>query len=89
MKNLEARVAGLEAQAGIGVELPEIIVIMATFVNDEDRDQIQHAGTTSEGREVAIHRKKGESFTDFTERTYELGRSAKTEPGCLPLVWMR
>jgi len=79
-KNLDTRIAHLEAQAGLGHESPTVFIV-GWGPNDEEQ---RHAGCGG----VEIHREPDESVEAFRLRAEQLGRANRQgNNGCV--VWMR
>ena len=80
MQNLDTRIAQLEAQAGIGLETPTVIIV--GFGTDDN--EVHRAGCGG----VEIHREPDESVEAFRLRAEQLGRANRQgNNGCV--VWMR
>lgn len=86
-KTLENRITELEGQAGIGSNLPDLVLIAGFGVINEE---FHHAGINLDGKEVEIEREPNEGAEAFKQRAIDLARANRREAAPnIQVVWMR
>ena len=74
VKNLYERIEKLEAKAGVGDELPTIVVIFGIGSGDE---ALKHASIDCKEGRIELHRRNNEGLQDFQQRVHQFAKEER------------